>query len=309
MTTGLLRQSERLARWALAVATYHLQPRYVERGRRLYPLLFADAVYRAASRARVKLALDVGGHCGEFGMSLRRAGYAGPIVSFEPNPAAARALGSCAARDGAWRVCETALGRVRSEGWLNRPVTTQFASLHPTLPYGHERWGNQVKVQDVVPVSVRRLDEVFESIVPPGSDPTCPGPLLLKVDTQGSDLDVLEGAGRILGEVAVLVIELSLIPMYEGAPNFVEALQYAEKAGFALAAVVPVTHDTASGVPIELDGCFVRRPVSLPARAPESPLHTTQSMSMLATGTSASAGDPGQSTEASKREALRRLSR
>jgi hypothetical protein len=56
----LFRQPERLARWAMAVTTYWTDWSYVERGRHLYPLLFADAVTRAMRRAAVSCALDVG---------------------------------------------------------------------------------------------------------------------------------------------------------------------------------------------------------------------------------------------------------
>jgi FkbM family methyltransferase len=250
---------ERMARWALGVATYHAQPNYVERGRRLYPLLFADAVQSAARRMHVACALDVGAHCGEFARTLRRAGYDGPIVSFEPNPDAARELQAHAQRDGMWWTHNYAIGRESGEAVLHRPAETTFASLRATLPYGAERFGGRMALQDEIPVRVNRLDDVFEGVVPPGIDPAAPGPLLLKIDTQGSDLDVLEGAAGILPFVSVLVMEFSLIRMYEGAPRFTDALEYVEAAGFSLAAVAPVTHDTASGAAIELDGCLVRR--------------------------------------------------
>jgi FkbM family methyltransferase len=259
-----------------------MESRYVERGRRIYPLLFADAVSSAASRAGVTCALDVGGHYGEFGRTLRRAGYDGPIVSFEPNPDAARVLRARAARDLDWSVHEYALGRTSTDALLHRPASTQFASLRPTLPYGSERWGDQVAIRDVVPVPVRRLDDVFESVVPARFSTSAPGAQLLKIDTQGCDLDVLEGAACVLRLVSVLVIELSMIPLYEGAPRFIDALRYVEDAGFTLAAAVPVSHDTASGVPIEMDGCFVRRRTTLPARIPElSVAYTMPSSSAL----------------------------
>jgi FkbM family methyltransferase len=264
----LFRQPERLARWVLAVTTYWTESGYVERGRRLYPLLFADAVVSAMRRTAVSCALDVGAHCGEFGSSIRRAGYDGSVVSFEPNPDAARTLEAHASRDGRWSVHSYALGAGNADGQLFRPGTTQFASLRQTLPYGVERWGDQVAVHDVVRVPVRRLDDVFESVLPPGIDASRPGSLLLKIDTQGSDLDVLAGARRTLGFVSVLVIELSVIPLYQGAPRFIEALRYVEDAGFVLAAAVPVTHDRVSGVPVELDGCFVRRGAVVDGEAP-----------------------------------------
>ena len=266
----LFRQPERLARWAMAVTTYWTEWSYVERGRHLYPLLFADAVTRAMRHAGVSCAFDVGAHCGEFALSIRRAGYEGPIVSFEPNPDAAQALKARAARDGRWSVQECALGAANADGRLYRPNTTQFASLRETLPYGAERWGEQVAVRDVVHVPVRCLDDVFESVLPVGVDASRPGFLLLKIDTQGSDLDVLEGAKTALRFASVLVIELSVIPLYEGAPRLIDALRYVEDAGFVLASAVPVTHDRASGVAVELDGCFVRRPAAVPPRVPEA---------------------------------------
>jgi FkbM family methyltransferase len=290
---SLFLQPGRWARWVLGVMTYWTEPSYVERGRRLYPLLFADVVTRAMRRADVGCAFDVGAHRGEFASGIRRAGYEGPIVSFEPNSDAARTLKARAARDGRWSVQEYALGAANADGQLHRPNTTQFASLRETLPYGEERWGDQVTVRDVVKVPVRCLDSVFESVVPAGVDPSTPGSLLLKIDTQGSDLDVLEGATRVLRFVSVLVIELSVIPLYEGAPRLVDALRYVEDAGFVLASVVPVTHDRGSGVPIELDGCFLRRSVVTAARAPESAVPARDDRVGAQPGTPTLHGAPG----------------
>src|SRR3954466_12945604 len=58
----------------------------------------------------VTLVLDVGANVGEYGVLLRRLGYAGRIVSFEP--VAANVEGLRSRVDALWAVEHVALGRV-----------------------------------------------------------------------------------------------------------------------------------------------------------------------------------------------------
>ena len=61
-------------------------------------------------------------------------------------------------------------------------------------------------------VPVRRLDGLI-------SDPIS-RPSLLKIDTQGAELEVLSGATGILSEIDVLIIEVSFHEFRSGAPEF-----------------------------------------------------------------------------------------
>ena len=54
--------------------------------------------------------LDVGANCGEFALLLRKIGFQGWILSFEPNPAHAPALESHSAGDGKWELRRTCPG-------------------------------------------------------------------------------------------------------------------------------------------------------------------------------------------------------
>src|SRR5882724_7760563 len=54
--------------------------------------------------------LDVGANQGQYGSMLRRTGYRGRIISYEPVKASFDILKARAAKDPHWRVCNYALG-------------------------------------------------------------------------------------------------------------------------------------------------------------------------------------------------------
>src|SRR3546814_20951259 len=58
----------------------------------------------------------------------------------------------------------------------------------------------------------RTLDEVVE--------PDGRRPLALKIDTQGFELEVLKGAQQTRADIPAILLEMSLTPLYKGAPRF-----------------------------------------------------------------------------------------
>ncbi len=81
--------------------------------------------------------------------------------------------------------------------------------------------------------------------------------ILLKTDTQGFDLRVLEGAAGCLDKITGILAELSVIPIYEQSPPIHEALQAYKKAGFDMVDLSLVNR-TVDGRVLELDGLFIR---------------------------------------------------
>jgi hypothetical protein len=69
------------------------------------------------------------------------------------------------------------------------------------------------------------------------------GATMLKVDTQGFDLEVLRGAGPRLAGFAAVQAEAHLVTNYVGAPTFRELLDFMDEAGFVLSAVHPASRD------------------------------------------------------------------
>ena len=59
-------------------------------------------------------------------------------------------------------------------------------------------------------------------------------PNMVKLDTQGYELEVLRGASRVLASVEVVLLEVSLIPINKGAPSFAEVVRFMADRGFKL---------------------------------------------------------------------------
>jgi FkbM family methyltransferase len=204
---------------------------------------------RLLAERGVEMVIDVGANRGQYAEELRRHGYRGRIVSFEPLSEAYAALQRRSATDERWQVQRLALsdgdtglelGAADNFGSALR-VKQRLATLFPeAVPSTLER------------VPAARLDEV-ELDLPPA------GRTLLKLDVQGYELRVLTGAAGMLGDVGIVETELSVVALYEGQPLLADILRALEDEGFALHALEPILRDWRTGELLQFDGLFVRR--------------------------------------------------
>jgi FkbM family methyltransferase len=105
-------------------------------------------------------------------------------------------------------------------------------------------------------VSVVTLDAALQD-----SDVT--GPVLLKIDVQGEDLNVVKGGeSYVLPRTSVVIIELSLIPLNPIAPGMGEAIARLESAGFRLADICTFWRRPVDDALWQVDAVFVRRDLS-----------------------------------------------
>ena len=67
---------------------------------------------------------------------------------------------------------------------------------------------------------------------------------LLKIDTQGCDLNVLRGARRMLEErlISLYLVEVMFVPMYEGQPSLVDFLEFADEHRYRLMGLYEQTY-------------------------------------------------------------------
>jgi len=91
-------------------------------------------------------------------------------------------------------------------------------------------------VHHTEPVKIRRIDDVIPDIDNFPEHPV----IFLKADTQGFDIEVIKGASSILENIICLQSEISVEPLYESMPHYLEALQYYEALNFELVGLFEV---------------------------------------------------------------------
>jgi FkbM family methyltransferase len=203
---------------------------------------------QALAAAQIELVLDVGANVGQFAQALRAIGYTSRIISFEPQEEPFRVLARAAAADPAWEARNMALGDASESRELGIAHSTVFSSFHvpaATQPLAHFSQDNVIERHQVVDVG--RLDTVVDELSLRALLPRT----LLKCDTQGHDRAVLEGM-RYIAEVALLQVELSVVPLYDGTPTMPEMIAYLDALGFRPIVVSPVNR-APDGTAIELD--------------------------------------------------------
>jgi FkbM family methyltransferase len=205
----------------------------------------------------VDCVLDVGAHEGEYGRLLRRCGYAGHIVSFEPVAANVHALNEHARLDEKWTVMQYALGDAEDEAPIYVSRRSDLASFRPLSAYAKRLWPDGTLVDDVERVTRRRLDNVLADDLSDWSGQR----LFLKIDTQGSEHEVIAGAGQYLTTIRGLQVEASVQPIYEGMPSYLELLSTLEAEGFELTGVFPVMRDEELRI-VEVDCVMLRSPTN-----------------------------------------------
>ena len=83
-------------------------------------------------------------------------------------------------------------------------------------------------------------------------------PVLVKIDVQGSEGRVLEGAAASLPAIDAIVVEMSIVPLYEGQPLLPEVRASLEEAGFAYRGAFTEGRSGTTGERIQVDGLFRR---------------------------------------------------
>lgn len=106
--------------------------------------------------------------------------------------------------------------------------------------------------EDVAPV-IKRASTLDQQI----EQNSLPLPDVIKLDTQGSEIDIMKGAIKAMGHATFVYIECALVDYNEGAPQLTEMLAYMKSQNF-LPCDVCEEHRK-GGALVQIDVLFVRR--------------------------------------------------
>lgn len=202
---------------------------------------------------RTKTVIDIGANEGQFATDLRAAGYRGRIVSVEPLAAAHAALAKTAARDGQWTVADRcAVGAAAGKATLHVAGNSVSSSLR-AMTAAHLDAAAESQYIATEEVRVVTLADLIDRHAG-APDPA----VFVKIDVQGHEGDVLDGASGRLDTIGGVQLELSLVELYAGQALMPAQIEFLAMHGLALWSLDRGFMDGKTGRLLQCDGTFVR---------------------------------------------------
>lgn len=200
---------------------------------------------------KINCILDIGANTGQYGLYMRSYGYQGKILSFEPLKSAFNKLNTLSKKDDNWQVFDYGLGHKNTSSTINIANNSSSSSILDMLPR-HLNSAPHSKYIDKETIIVKTLDSIYDDLG------IINDKVMLKVDTQGYEKYVIDGAVKSIKNIDMIQLEMSIIPLYENEMLFREMLDYLEIQSFCLYSLENGFADPKTGRLLQVDGIFVK---------------------------------------------------
>lgn len=203
------------------------------------------------SHFKIDTILDVGANEGQYALAMRKLGYSGKIVSFEPLAMVYNRLSANANAGNNWEAINMALGDKDGEEYINVSRNTVSSSMLEMHPEHLKQEADSVYITKEK-ITIRKLDSVFNTYSKPASS------VYLKLDVQGFERRVIEGASDSLRNIKFIQLEMAIVPLYKGELLLADMINYMNGKGFTLYNLIPGFNNFETGQQFQTDGIFVR---------------------------------------------------
>ena len=212
-----------------------------------------EAIATALEKLEITLVIDVGANIGQYGALIRETGYSGMIYSFEPLIEAHEQLLKNTNQDKNWSIHNRcAVGDTIGDVEITVAGNSYSSSIKEMLP-SHLSAAPDSGSIGSHRAQVITLDSLLQVWEPHR------GKIYLKIDTQGFEQEVLNGATSTLDCVAAVQLELSLIELYKGQALYDYFFSFFKTQGFVLHHLIPGFIDPQSGQLLQFDAVFFRK--------------------------------------------------
>lgn len=195
--------------------------------------------------------LDVGANTGQYAQELRKISFEGEIVSFEPISSVFEMLKKNMKNDPKSTAKNFALGDKNETKTINISKNLASSSFFNRAKHLEEN-AKQTEYVSEEKVEIKVLDSIYDTLC------TSNDIVFLKLDTQGYEKNILNGATESLKKIKGIQIELALKPSYNDAPGYKEIFKIIEDAGFTLFSIEEGFEDHKTGQLLEVDAVFFR---------------------------------------------------
>ena len=204
---------------------------------------------------KIKSIVDVGANEGQFILKLLKMGFKGSIFSFEPVTDAYKKLLINVAKNKkrvSWHVFEKCgLGSKNFSQDIFVSKNSESSSLLKILPK-HTNLKPLSKIISTEKINIKILDSFYDDVEKLDKN------IFLKIDAQGYELEILKGAEKTLKLITALVVEVSLVKLYEKQPLWLDIVNFLKERNFIVWSVDRVMGDIRTGESYQLDITFAK---------------------------------------------------
>lgn len=200
----------------------------------------------------IDMIFDIGANVGQFGELIYKLGYKGKMVSFEPLQNAYNVLVTASKHYEGWMPAERcAIGDCDGEIEIHVSENSISSSALSMLKE-HENAAPDSKYVGTEKANVYKLDSVFDKYSQGSKN------ILVKIDTQGFEDKVINGAAESLGKIKGLFMEMSLVRLYDDQILFKQLYEKILSCGFELYGIQPAFVNKETGRVLQVDATFFR---------------------------------------------------
>ena len=201
------------------------------------------------SGMEIETLVDVGAHRGNFSLDILNYFSIKKAFLFEPNSLLVRqSLIPLSKEYGNLEVFQFALGSRNSNATLNVSANDGLSSSVLRMKKLHLETAPESKYEFKSEITVRKLDDII---------PQKLRNILLKIDTQGYELEVLKGSTKTLKNCNVVIVEISFDELYQYGTSALEVMSFLQTAGFKIFQIYPVL-TLPNGRWLQADAVFIR---------------------------------------------------
>lgn len=188
-----------------------------------------------------RVIVDVGAYVGKFAQMVQTVWPASRVIMFEPQPDKQAGLEALVRSNPHIALRQAVLGATTGEDIefrLHESASSmkQFRS-DPGVP--------SLKLKTIA------LDEALQGT--PFEKPD-----LVKIDVQGAEMEVIAGGQRTIDAAQAVILELSVVEEYSGAPLFHEMINFMGQRGFRVYDICTIWRNSINKSMIEADVIFAR---------------------------------------------------
>ena len=219
-----------------------------------YSLIYENAfdLIKAINLHKIELVIDIGASIGQYSLMLRRFGYKNYIYSVEPVSNSFQKLKINCSNDKKWIVKQCIISN-KDERKIKINVSKDFdnSSIYNATDL-HLKNHNGAKFLYSEEIETKSLDKLFYSDIERKDN------MMLKIDTQGSEEDILKSGNDSLNSFKLVQVELSVQKLYSNQSKWIDIVNFMKDRNFEIWNIIPGYKQKDKGQLYQFDAIFYK---------------------------------------------------